>query len=161
MNLDTYLSHYGIKNMKWGIRRFQYKDGSLTPAGKKRYAKLRDELAKLESGKKSSSSETSEKKSKKSSSTPLSKVRQMNDTDLNRAINRMNNEQRYLNLQKDLSKFDKATLSKGQKVIQHINKNIILPTLDEAGKALLRQSFNKLLKINVSPPQDKKKKKAG
>lgn len=31
------LSHWGIKGMKWGIRRFQNKDGSLTPEGKKRY----------------------------------------------------------------------------------------------------------------------------
>lgn len=33
----THLSHAGIKGMKWGVRRFQYEDGSLTPAGKKRY----------------------------------------------------------------------------------------------------------------------------
>lgn len=31
------LSHAGVKGMKWGIRRFQNKDGSLTPEGKKRY----------------------------------------------------------------------------------------------------------------------------
>ncbi len=30
------LSHHGILGMKWGIRRYQNKDGSLTPAGKKR-----------------------------------------------------------------------------------------------------------------------------
>ena len=29
--------HHGIKGQKWGVRRFQKKDGSLTPAGKKRY----------------------------------------------------------------------------------------------------------------------------
>lgn len=34
---DDYLMHYGIKGMKWGIRRFQNADGSLTAAGKKRY----------------------------------------------------------------------------------------------------------------------------
>lgn len=32
------LCHWGIKGMKWGVRRFQNKDGSLTPAGKKRYS---------------------------------------------------------------------------------------------------------------------------
>ena len=31
------LYHHGIKGQKWGVRRFQNKDGSLTPAGKRRY----------------------------------------------------------------------------------------------------------------------------
>ena len=29
------LCHYGIKGQKWGVRRFQNEDGSLTKAGKK------------------------------------------------------------------------------------------------------------------------------
>lgn len=31
------LYHYGVKGQKWGVRRYQYADGSLTPAGRKRY----------------------------------------------------------------------------------------------------------------------------
>ena len=31
------LYHHGIKGQKWGVRRYQNKDGSLTPSGKKRY----------------------------------------------------------------------------------------------------------------------------
>lgn len=31
------LEHHGIKGMRWGVRRYQNKDGSLTNAGKKRY----------------------------------------------------------------------------------------------------------------------------
>lgn len=34
-----WMAHYGIPDMQWGKRRFQNKDGSLTPAGQKRYAK--------------------------------------------------------------------------------------------------------------------------
>ena len=57
--LNNELYHHGIKNMKWGIRRFQNKDGSLKPAGKKRYDK---EVAKLKAEKKKLRNEISVQK---------------------------------------------------------------------------------------------------
>lgn len=36
-NNSNELRHHGILGMRWGIRRYQNKDGSLTPAGQKRY----------------------------------------------------------------------------------------------------------------------------
>ena len=57
--LNNELYHHGIKNMKWGIRRFQNKDGSLTPAGKKRYDK---EVVKLKAEKKKLRNEISVQK---------------------------------------------------------------------------------------------------
>lgn len=35
--MENKIYHSGVKGMKWGVRRYQNKDGSLTPAGKKRY----------------------------------------------------------------------------------------------------------------------------
>ena len=34
----TFLKHYGIPGMKWGVKRFQNEDGTLTDAGKARYS---------------------------------------------------------------------------------------------------------------------------
>lgn len=37
MYRQDYLQHYGTKGMKWGVRKYQYADGTYTPAGKRRY----------------------------------------------------------------------------------------------------------------------------
>jgi hypothetical protein len=54
---DEYLEHHGVKGQKWGIRRFQNPDGSLTAKGRKRYGedldindKSRSNIAKIRLG---------------------------------------------------------------------------------------------------------------
>lgn len=89
-NQSPELYHWGIKGMKWGQRRFQYKDGTLTPAGKKRYS---------EGGLFSKSKKSSTKKS-----TPTDPS-QMTTRQLQSAIKRkqLENQLRNLNEQSNRS----------------------------------------------------------
>jgi len=47
----TYLVHHGILGQKWGVRRYQNEDGSLTPKGVRRYQKLDQRWIDKKSGK--------------------------------------------------------------------------------------------------------------
>lgn len=46
MYYNDQLWHWGVKGMRWGVRRYQNADGSLTEAGKKRYARDAESNAK-------------------------------------------------------------------------------------------------------------------
>ena len=41
--MENNLAHVGVKGMKWGVRRYQNKDGSLTAEGKKRARDMTDD----------------------------------------------------------------------------------------------------------------------
>lgn len=78
--MSTELYHHGIKGMKWGVRRYQKSDGSLTSAGKKRYSD--------DEPKNNKSAKTSAKKS--SSSTKKQKSKSDKE-DIDRMINALDN----------------------------------------------------------------------
>lgn len=96
---NNYLQHFGVKGMKWGVHRYQNKDGTLTPNGKKHYRsgltnqnnpEVHDDYAR--------------RHSKKS-------ISQMSDAELRDRINRMQLEQQYNQLN-DYSKKGKSQVDK-------------------------------------------------
>ena len=77
------LYHWGIKGMKWGVRRCQNPDGSLTAAGKKRY---------------SSEGDTGEAKPEYAPKANRKKASDYSDEELRAQINRMQMEKQYRDL---------------------------------------------------------------
>lgn len=138
---NEYLEHHGIKDMKWGVRRYQNKDGSLTPAGKKRAAKLQKEYESL-TGKKTSkeSSSSSSKPSNEKSEAPKPKsVKEMSDAELNAVVNRLQLEQKYARL-------NPKQVSKGKKFAEYVFKQVVAPVATDIAKNSLRDAANKALK---------------
>lgn len=125
---DCYLEHHGIKGMRWGIRRFQNKDGSLTPAGRKRRASYDLE------DRSSSNANINRKSSSKSNS---SKMNHMSDDELRKAINRLQMEKQYRDLSRDLNK-DRLMVSAGKKFVKASLNKVLIPAAQEAGKNIVR-----------------------
>ena len=93
---NTSLYHAGVKGMRWGVRRYQNKDGSLTPAGKKRYdkaeaakSKTAKAKARIKAKEKEKELTTEEKKSKvlesRSAKTLYENRKMFNYDEMNRA----------------------------------------------------------------------------
>lgn len=142
MEVDS-LQHHGIKGMKWGVRRYQNKDGSLTPAGKKRAAKLKEEYTSL-TGKRmvrSKTSSTSKKTEEKKDDTPPKKksVKEMSDAELQATVNRLNLEQRY-------SQLNPKQVSAGKQFADHVFKQVLVPVATDVAKNALRDYATNALK---------------
>ena len=127
---ETVLIHHGIKGQKWGIRRFQNKDGSLTPAGKKRVAKLESQYISLTGKKINSKSEkpkTIEERTKELQSQKAYLQTQKDILDLNRQIASLKPETRSAG-----RKFiEKNVPAIGKIVWDSVGKNTVQKVIDK------------------------------
>lgn len=178
---DTELIHWGIKGMKWGVRRYQNKDGSLTPAGKKRVAAEKNALKERERSIKTREKERAERdklnakkaeldareqalnggKTKRKSklaglkktvsdndtSTRAKSISEMTNEELQAYTTRMQLEKNYYDAQRNLASVTPKQVSKGQKFVNAMMNDVVMPMAKDAGKKYMDTAIKKALGI--------------
>lgn len=171
LTADGELYHHGTKGMKWGRRLYQNKDGSLTPLGKKRYAREESALKEREKTIKNREREAakrarmdakkadldareaalnSDKKSSTAKDTGKAKtksIKDMSDEELNDAIQRARLEDTYRNLRPE----PVAKPSFGKQLLNDAVKPALISSGKKALESVVDKTVKDLLKDKVDP----------
>lgn len=169
------LYHWGIKGMRWGVRRYQNKDGSLTKAGRKRYAEENEKLkarekeikgrekaaarqAKLDAKKaeldareaalKGGKTKAAKKLDSDGDVSKSKSIKDMTDDELREHINRMTLEKNYLDAQRNLATLAPKKTSNGKDFVNGLLNDVIMPSAKTAGKEWLEKYMKNQLGLN-------------
>lgn len=137
MSNDT-LTHYGVLGMKWGVRRYQNKDGTLTSVGKRRLDKERKKA----------------KVSDKQSAT--TKMKEMTDSELKERIARLELEKRYMDLLKGA---EKTKVNKGKAFVMDVIERSGQNIATQLATYALGKAVNKMAGSTIVNPKKGQKDK--
>lgn len=133
--MENELYHHGIKGQRWGIRRYQNKDGSLTPAGRKRVAKLESEYSRL-TGKKTDGLSNNTHGS--SSSSKTKNISEMSNEEIQDRIDR-------IRLENTLKSLTPEHVSTGQKFVNGL-KDAAIEIAKDKGKRIAGDYVDKKIR---------------
>lgn len=140
---EDYLEHHGILGMKWGVRRFQNPDGTLTPEGKRRYRVdangnyIKRTRAERKAYDKKMKQLAAAAKAKKVKSPRDKDIKELTDKQLEKYINRMNLERDAITVRNKVRELDPKPISKGEKFMNMMVDRVVMPAMEEAGKKFL------------------------
>lgn len=166
------LYHHGTKGQKWGIRRYQNADGSLTPAGKKRYgtkanfekvqkaklvAKGKDPKTIREKAREKANARTEKELAKyrkkagikdgPDSEQKPKTIKDFSNDELKAMTDRMTIEKNYIDAKRNLASVQPQKVDKGKEFAKNVFNNAIKPAVINAGKSYLEKYAREALGI--------------
>lgn len=174
------LMHHGIRGQKWGVRRYQNSDGSLTKAGKKRYlteenfervqlAKVNAKYAKAKAkadvrtqaqiDKINAKAEKAASRGKDPEKTKEKSFKKMTNEELQNVTYRMNLENNYLNAKRNLANATPKETNKVSDFVKSIGSDVILPAAKSVGRSYLETTLKDKLGLSSSDVNEEARKR--
>ena len=147
IHYDSVIEHHGIKGQKWGVRRYQNPDGTLTPLGRKKLGRLERRVSKLGNTVKQSRSRYMTIAKKKKNGTATSKELREYDK-LSSALRKSSKNLKRVSSELDSKKKTLEESKPAQKSIDEViksgTKKEVLARGNEMTVAQLQESFQRL-----------------
>lgn len=139
--MEDYLEHHGVRGMKWGVRRYQNYDGSLTAAGMKRFNKSLGEYEKADARYKQAKADHKAAKRSDNYSDAAIKKGELTNAKLNRKMKKTQLEKDYRHLKQDkLADQGKKLYASGKTITGNSEVTGILNTIGSV--ALSAAAYN-------------------
>ena len=172
------LYHFGIQGMKWGVRRYQNKDGTLTHSGRERMLSnarkyerkantsvatnylAKSRKARLQQKAKDARDEVrrsdlkkarAKNETRKVEASKPKKVSEMSDDELRQRINRIQLEKQY-------SQLNPKKVSAGEKFAKYVFQNVIVPNATSLAKEYTLKLGKEYLGLDEPKPKTQSEK---